>query len=351
MEVVKKGDPKISVLLPVYNGEKYIAEAVSSILAQSETDFELMIIDDCSSDSTPDLLKVIKDPRVSVFRNERNIGLTRTLNRGLSLARGEYIARMDADDICFRERFSLQLDLMEQNKRVCVCGGSFKKTGSDCSDVVKELDDDTLKGEILLRNPFAHPFVMFRGGFIRQNRIYYDEAYSSAQDYELWLRLAHEFDACLFANVPYFLGLYRDHDGSVSALQKLKQRQNASKARMPYLIQLCGDISAEEISIHDKVYEREYQNISPEKFLLIKAWLLKLRERNQEMRKYPCEQFETIIARKFKELCINNLRFGKWVVKQLLIYPYPNKLVLSKGQIAELEAQALHARERNMMSA
>ena len=351
MQVVKKRIPKISVLLPVYNGERYLAEAVNSILAQSATDFELMIIDDCSSDSTSDILKTIKDPRLSVFKNEKNIGLTRTLNRGFDLARGEYIARMDADDICFRERFDLQLKCMQAEEKICVCSGSFKKFGSVNSDVVKELDDNTLKGEILFRNPFTHPFVMFRGGFIRQNKIYYDETYSSAQDYELWLRLAHEFKGCLFANVPYFLGLYRDHDESVSASQKLKQRQNASRARVPYLVQLCGDVSAEEIIIHDKVYEREYQNLSPEKFLLIKAWLLKLRKKNQEMRKYPVDHFEAILAGKFKELCISNLRFGKWIVKQLSIYPYPNKLVLSKGQIAEFEAQAAQMLKRHMMSA
>lgn len=316
MQVVKKRTPKISVLLPVYNGEKYLVEAVNSILAQSATDFELMIIDDCSSDSTPDLLKAIKDPRLSVFRNERNIGLTRTLNRGFDLARGEYIARMDADDICFRERFDLQLKCMQAEEKICVCSGSFKKFGSVNSDVVKELDDNTLKGEILFRNPFTHPFVMFRGGFIRQNKIYYDETYSSAQDYDLWLRLAHEFDGCRFANVPYFLGLYRDHDESVSASQKLKQRQNASRARFLFLEKLCGAVSHAEQAIHDSFYENEFIIKTPEQFLEKRAWLYKIIECNRELKTYPQKEFEAAVYKKYYKLCLQNVWLGKWVEKQ-----------------------------------
>src|SRR5258707_849690 len=114
--------PRVSVVMSVYNGEKYLGEAVDSILAQTFTDFEFIIIDDGSEDRSPELIEAYVDSRISFLRNEKNVGLTRSLNKGLQVASGEYIARMDCDDVSLPDRFAKQVAFMDANSGVGACG-------------------------------------------------------------------------------------------------------------------------------------------------------------------------------------------------------------------------------------
>ena len=116
--------PRISVIMPAYNAEKYIREAIDSILAQTYTDFEFIIIDDASTDATASIVESYSDERIRFFRNEHNMGVANTLNRGLDLAVGEYIARMDSDDISLPERFAKQVEFMDTHTDVIVCGSN-----------------------------------------------------------------------------------------------------------------------------------------------------------------------------------------------------------------------------------
>ena len=117
--------PKISVVMPAYNAENYIREAIDSILAQTFRDFEFLIIDDGSTDHTVEIIRSYSDSRIRLYQNERNMGVAATLNRGLDLARGEYIARMDADDISLPERFAKQAAYMDAHPDVAVCGSNI----------------------------------------------------------------------------------------------------------------------------------------------------------------------------------------------------------------------------------
>ena len=121
-----KGNVFISVVMAVYNGEKYLKEAIDSILSQTYKNFEFIVIDDCSSDNTPIILKSYTDARIQVVRNEQNLRLPTSLNKGFKIARGKYIARMDADDIAMPDRFEKQVKYLEAHQEVAVIGGSFQ---------------------------------------------------------------------------------------------------------------------------------------------------------------------------------------------------------------------------------
>lgn len=214
--------------MPVYNAERYLTEAMDSILAQTFTDFELIVIDDGSTDGSRAILNryAATDPRVRMIRRP-NTGLTPALNECLELARGEFIARMDADDVSLPERFELQIDYLRANPDVLLLGGAYDLidgAGRLLRRVSQPPDDRSLQ-EICLsgRTPICHPSAMMRtaetlrvGG--------YDEQFEVAQDLDLWLRLG---EIGKMACLPQTLVKYRMHENSMS-----EQRQEQQVAEM-----------------------------------------------------------------------------------------------------------------------
>ena len=219
--------PVISVCMPVYNAERYLTEAVDSVLAQTFGDFELIMVDDGSTDGSREILNhyAATDPRVRMIRRP-NIGVTKTLNECLQLARGEFIARMDGDDVCLPERFELQVNYLRSHPDVVLAGTAYDLidgAGRLLRHVTQPEDDKPLQ-EICLsgRTPICHPSAMMRrapalkvGG--------YDETFAVAQDLDLWLRLGEQGKmACL----PQTLLKYRLHDKSISESKQAEQVRN-----------------------------------------------------------------------------------------------------------------------------
>lgn len=202
--------PKISVILPVYNCEKYIKESVQSVLNQTFVNFELLIIDDCSTDSTVAIIQAFNDSRIQLTRKERNTGLINSLNHAISIARGEYIARMDGDDICLPHRFERQLKFLEQNPNIILCGSAIQIINTDSI-----LQNPLVHEEILIKlcfgTPFCHPSVMGKTAIFKENL--YDIKFKHAEDYDLWTRLAFKGE---LANLEEVLLFYRVHDEQVS---------------------------------------------------------------------------------------------------------------------------------------
>jgi glycosyltransferase involved in cell wall biosynthesis len=224
-------DPGISVVLPVYNGERYLAPALDSVLAQTRGDFELIVIDDGSTDGTPDLLAELsrEDDRLRVHRQE-NRGLIATLNRGLTLAQADLIARMDDDDICRPERFARQGAFLDEHPE-CVAVGCralmVDPDGAPIMDVHKVTEHDELM-EVLMRGGGAlpHPGSMFRRE--AANRIGgYRAEYIAAEDVDFFLRLA---EIGRLANLPEVLLEYRIHLKSESRIRREQQIRNARRA-------------------------------------------------------------------------------------------------------------------------
>lgn len=216
--------PAITVLMPAYNAALYLQEAVASILGQTFRDFELLIIDDGSTDATAALLAAEPDSRIKVVRNPENLGLVATLNRGIELARGRYIARMDADDISLPQRFEWQYQLMERSPRVVACSGW---TVDVCPGVrnkynFREADHETLLGRMFFESPLSHPASFIRTSTLVDSGIRYDNRYTHCEDYRFWFDLSK---VGRLSNVQKLVLRYRVVETSVS------QRHGAQQAR------------------------------------------------------------------------------------------------------------------------
>jgi glycosyltransferase involved in cell wall biosynthesis len=198
--------PKISVVMSVYNGEKHLRESIDSILNQTFTDFEFIIINDGSTDHTKQILESYSDPRIRLF-HQKNIGLTKSLNRGLNVANGEYIARQDADDISLPNRLEIQLQSMRSNRSL-VLVGSFvhviNSHGRKLHLIKYPTHSDQIRDSLLERSCFCHGSVIFDKGLV--NRLGgYCEEFKYAQDYDLWLRVSEHAEVSNIASPLYKL--------------------------------------------------------------------------------------------------------------------------------------------------
>ncbi|MCB1152084.1 glycosyltransferase [bacterium] len=222
--------PIVSVLMPVHNGERYLASAVASILDQTFDDFELLIVDDGSTDASADIACAGDDSRVRYIRRA-HAGLVATLNAGLALARGRYIARMDADDIALPTRLERQVAFLDEHPDIDIAGSFIAVIDGDDNVVDKwhvPCSPDWLARRVALHPPFAHPSVMMRREVIA-DRGYPDVPH--AEDYALWLSLA---DRARFANVPEVLLHYRRHEASVSTRHNTTQDSNSDAVRRAF---------------------------------------------------------------------------------------------------------------------
>ena len=203
--------PKISVLMPAYNSENYIREAIDSILNQTYGDFEFVIVDDCSTDGTWEIIKEYakKDKRIKPLRNKKNSGVTVSLNNGLKKCSGEIIARMDSDDISTADRFEKQIKLMDKYD---VVGANIIFIDENGKRFGKRKYSNDISGVIRLESPLAHPTVMFRKELVDKYGGY-DEGYSNSQDYDLWLRFYSK--NARIKNIDKYLLKYRIHLHSV----------------------------------------------------------------------------------------------------------------------------------------
>lgn len=207
--------PLVTVLLPVYNGARTIQSSLDSILRQSFRDFEILAIDDGSTDESRAILEACRDPRLRVILNERNLGLMRTLNRGLREARGCFVARQDADDLSQPDRLARQLAFLEANPAVALVGASCWRMDHDAR--VTGANDlptthDALRWASVLDNPFIHTAVVFRRAIVLDELGGYDESLAICEDYELWNRVAARHRV---ANLPERLVFYREHATSM----------------------------------------------------------------------------------------------------------------------------------------
>lgn len=223
--------PLISVAMPVYNGEQYLAEAIDSILNQTYTNFELIIIDDGSTDSSLSLLQRYQnsDARIRLISRE-NRNLATTLNDIIDIARGKWIARMDQDDIAVPQRFERQLKWLGQSG-ADICGSWVQRFGTSDKRIVRlKQSDAEIKTELMFCSPFAHPTVMMKTALVKQLR--YDKAWEKAEDYDLWER-ASEI-GWVMTNIPEVLLFYRVHKTQISTKTSILQHKLGQAIRRRY---------------------------------------------------------------------------------------------------------------------
>lgn len=224
--------PLVSVVMSVYNGEKYLREAIDSILRQTFTNFEFIIIDDGSTDDTAKIIKSYKDPRI-VCISRKNMGLVVSLNEGINIARGKYIARQDADDTSYPDRLKSQVVKIEKDKAVLVSSAfaMISEDGHSILDYQCLIDEDQLlKKELWLKNPFAHGATMFRREAAIRVGTYRDVG--PVEDYDLWMRLRDEGQ---FAYIPEVHYVWRINEKGISQTQANHQMLCAERTRQENL--------------------------------------------------------------------------------------------------------------------
>jgi glycosyltransferase involved in cell wall biosynthesis len=223
---------KVTVLMPVFNSERYLREAIESILNQAYRNFEFLIINDGSTDGSVSIIKSYNDRRIRLIHNERNLGLIHTLNRGIEQSRGHYIARMDADDISLPLRLLRQVAYMERHPDVGICG-TWIEYFMGLSDVIRlPVTDAEIKAHLPILCPMAHPTVMFRTAVVRKYGLWYSHDYPHAEDYELWFRAAN---VTKLANIPEVLLKYRIHPGQICQTQRGEQQATINNIKARYV--------------------------------------------------------------------------------------------------------------------
>ncbi len=241
--------PFITVLMPVYNAENHLAEALDSILTQTYTCFELLCIEDGSTDSSPEILSQYaeKDSRIRILSNGANKGIAFSLNRGLAESHTDLIARMDSDDVSLPERLTLQTKFMNANPTVQVCGGAMEIQETGALHPLPQTDAG-IRIHMLWGSPFCHPTVMFRRALI-VSAGGYRESMVPAEDYDLWARLSR-MPECRFANLGNILVRYRAWPGEKRDTYMRRQQERSLDVVSPLLSQLGIDDSRLDREAH-----------------------------------------------------------------------------------------------------
>jgi len=220
--------PAVSVLMTCFNAERFVAEAVRSILSQSFTDWELIVVDDGSSDATLERILDLQDNRIRVLPLERNVGIPRALNTGLQKANGQFVARLDADDIAAVTRLADQVSYLEANPDVVSVGGSMSVVGKRLGQILDRKPSNSLGPLFLRGNQYLSSTVMFRRSCIEDFGLKFDESLPNAQDYDFWLQLS---GVGRMAQLSTVLGEYRFHESQETARNALRQRRLALRVQ------------------------------------------------------------------------------------------------------------------------
>ena len=294
-------NPTISVIMSTYNEEKYIETSLKSLLNQTFSDFEIIIVDDASVDNTRILIEKLEDKRIHLICNEENQGLTKNLNQALKYAKGKYIARMDGDDIALPRRFEKQVKYMDRHPDTMLVSCYTKSFGD--SDLIFALPDNSeiLKIRMLVRPVYAHPGFMMRRELVEAG-YQYDEEYRTAQDYEFASRVAGKFKIGL---VPEVLLLYRVHKKQISARAGNQQFTNADKIRKRQLEQVGVHLSETEWQDY-LLLVREVKVGDLEVFERVNIIIQKLIEGNQKSKIYDSKTLEKTLKQMLYTWVIRN---------------------------------------------
>lgn len=311
----------VSVILPAYNAGPYISEAISSILNQTYTNFELIIINDFSTDNTEEQILSFADKRIIYTKNEQNSGLIFNLNKGIELSKGKYLVRMDADDISMPTRFEEQVTFMEANPQIGVCGSWHIGFGAKEGVAQYEAHDNEIKLQMLFHCRFCHPAVIIRKDVLTTNNLNYSVDFPHAEDYELWARMAFKTQ---FANIQKVLLKYRIHQDSVTFKYAEVQRQNSDKV-IKYLFNTIGiNIDLKQIPVWVKTCYGDF-DLTTEQIKSVEALMVDLILKNKKSKYVSQIQLEVFVAEKWFNLCYNNIKnkevkylFNNSIVSKLL---------------------------------
>lgn len=268
--MIANKDPRVTVLMSVYNNEKYLKQAIDSILSQTFTDFEFLIINDGSTDNSENIIRSYSDPRIKLINNDVNLNLANSLNKGLLLAKGEYVVRMDADDISLPNRLERQVKYMDENVDIVLSGSFVKIIGSNVEWKYPLIPEECVSN-LLFNSVLAHPSVIIRSKFFIDNNLFYNPNFVRCQDYELWTRVSL---VGKIGNISKSLVHYR-LKGDAQKNSDSKKQLFSMVIRKNFLNKLGVNFTEQEYNLHQKISLNEKLSIVE----LIKAiqWFNKLK--------------------------------------------------------------------------
>lgn len=239
--------PKVTIILPVYNGERYLREAIDSVLAQTYSDFELWVVNDGSTDGTVDIVDSFNDPRVKRIDNPHNMGIVASLNRAFAMVESPFIGRMDDDDLWHANKLELQMALLESRPDVGVCGTSIHKFGYvDAVHIFPE-ESDALKVGLLFYCMMSHPSVVFRRSMLVETGLSYRQESFPAEDYQMWIDVLKHSN---IYNLRQPLVEYRQHESQICREHKEEQVVLERRLREEQLRLIYPNPSEEELAFH-----------------------------------------------------------------------------------------------------
>ncbi len=333
-------EPRVSVVIPVYNCRTYVAEAIDSILAQSFTDFELLLIDDASTDGSVDLMKSYADPRIRLVCSEVNLGIPKTHNKGVQLARGEYIAMLDHDDSSYPDRLAKQVAFLDRHRN-CAVVGTWAEVRDDGNGRVSRrikrfpVSAEDVRSQLLFTCSVLHPSIMARKAVMEDYR--YCDRYAFCDDFDLFVRIARKHQ---IVNLPEVLVRHRRHaDRTSNKKAHLKKGENL-EVFGAQLGELSVAFTDADLERHFLLGQMKSLRFTPDRDYLdwAEAWLCKLLEANRHTRHYPEPQLARVAGAMWLKACWHaSANIGWRVAVRYLRSP------LSKGAWLSLRAHLMHA--------
>ncbi len=326
--------PLVSVVMSVYNGAAYLKQAMDSILSQSYAHFEFIIINDGSKDESLPIISSYDDSRIKLIDNGGNKGLIYSLNKGIEVANGKYVARMDADDLSLPKRFEKQVAFLEADPGLGVCGCNyieFSEKGETYSEAFKTQDE--ILGWMLFNASVAHPSLMIRTSVLKEQVPVFNAEFKHAEDYDLWSRLLF---TCRFGAVNETLFKYREHSGQVTKVHRHEQIISANHIRKNILSRAGFSFSEPELYIHNAMGSSQLLR-SVEELQQAEKWLNSLLSQNRHLKLIAEPVFEKIVGKQWFDSC-GNTNLG---LKAFSAYFKSHLKILYKGSALKLLAKCI----------
>lgn len=300
----------LSVVMPVYNGEKYLEDAIYSVLKQTFTKYELLIIDDGSTDSSIQIIQAIKDPRIRLLRNEKNEGISFSRNVGLKEAKGDFLAWMDCDDLIESNRFEIQINYLRDHPEFGICGTAQKRFGEGKPRVTREFSDPKMiKAALMFRPAIRPPTAMYRMELIRNANLTYDTRLAVAEDYDFFFEASFHFP---IKNLEEVLYHYRASESSIMKVYSERQESMYNFHKIIY----SKAFNRMDIVKLERNFDLHYICTSTQLIKSLKRlseifdWLLFLKEKNSQVKLYDEISFNKVLASRFFFVCKKSSKIG-----------------------------------------
>lgn len=290
--------PRVSFIVPLYNRADLVVETLDSIARQTYKDFEVVIVDDCSKDNSCEIVEDYPDKRIKLIRNEQNLGVARTLNRAIEAASGEYLARMDSDDLCTPDRLERQVQLLDERKEVGIVFSLAKSFGEGRPIVWRtQTDPEVMRASFIITHDIAHPTAMMRRESLDAFGLRYRED-SATEDYDLWTRAIEHF---AIATIPRVLLLVRLHNTRITKTRKDILNADSNFIRERELKKFGVPYSEEEFRIHCK--RGNAFGLDKDELVIFRNWLDKILDYNQEVKYYRQDALQQVLAEHWYTAC------------------------------------------------